>query len=160
MQPPGQSPLPSGPNTAENADLRDLNERVRELSSQFNLHKEQMDSLPAKLVQLVQAFLIQVKSVGTQEVGVRELIPKMPPGKRSKASIHRLLKAGKIPAKKIDRRWVFDPVAVRERLDRDSEGDALDKFLAAHKRPRRRSSPNGQPPATDTTGALSVGQAG
>ncbi len=52
-------------------------------------------------------------------VGVLEIVPLMPPGARSEKTVRRMLKAGRIPAKKWNGRWSMDPAEVVSALRRE-----------------------------------------
>lgn len=59
------------------------------------------------------------RSLTIDQCGMKELVPMMPPGYRSAASVCRLIKAGVITegAKRFGHRWVFNPAVVRKELE-------------------------------------------
>ncbi|MDO8587626.1 MAG: hypothetical protein Q7T82_11365 [Armatimonadota bacterium] len=99
----------------------------------------QQGALIAQLIEGTRVAFAAFKKPAVEpstEVGIRELRPMMPPGKRSFESIRRYAKTGKIPARKEGRLWTFKPVDVMVALSTEQQADGVAAFLANHKKER------------------------
>ena len=101
-------------------------EQFNNVCAQLEALKSQLAALPAEIRNSVQSAMRQLEPF--REVGVRELIPTLPPGMRSKASVYRGVAKKLIPHKKIRGRLVFDVAEVRANLLQPSAHDAIAAF--------------------------------
>lgn len=72
-----------------------------------------------------------------EEVTLNELVPLMPKGLRSRASIHRLLKSRAISGKKVRGTWVFNPNKVSADLDQFERVSSISAFIGQGSRKQR-----------------------
>jgi hypothetical protein len=113
----------------------------------MNTRAATLDDVLARLVAIdakLDAMLKRIASgsaPGESVLGVTvtlaELMPMMPKGLRSRASVHRLLAARAITGRKIMGTWVFDPAKVRADLDQFERVSSVSLLHARNARRRR-----------------------
>ena len=73
-----------------------------------------------------------------EEVSLAELVPLMPKGLRSRASVQRLLAAGAITGRKVRGTWTFSPAKVRADLDQFERVSSVSSLCTPTAQRRRR----------------------
>ena len=89
-----------------------------------------MAALPADLQRIFESVTRKPAVAPSTEVGISQIVPLMPPGKRSYQTIRRMIRDRRIPSRKEGHIYVFDPVAVQEALATTRQEQATAAWVA------------------------------